>query len=750
MAVAGRLGSAGTAEGVDLGASGATLTSNGDRGQLLLPHVPRPAAEWAATGPGERPWRVVDGTLVFADISGFTALSERLARQGPIGAEELTEVLGHCFAELLAVAYARGGSLVKFGGDALLLLFDGDGHAVRAVDAALGMRSTMRRVGRLSTSVGSVRLRMSLGVHTGPVHLFLVGASHRELLLAGPGPSSVVTMEGTAEAGEVVVSPATATRIDASLLAGPKGPGVLLRPRIEPVPLLEVFSHPERTATGDVSSQVPHALREHLLDGGGESEHRHAAIAFVHFDGTDGLLAERGPAWVATALDVLVRDVQEACERHGATFLASDLDHDGGKLILVGGVPRTLGDDDGRVLRAVREIVDRALRRGDDGIPVRVGINRGPVFAGEVGPPYRRTFTVMGDAVNLAARLMAKAARGEVLASASVLERSRTAFSVTELAPFFVKGKSRPVRAYAVGATQGATEARRASRLAFAGREEELGTLLEAWRSAEAGRGRAVVVTGDVGVGKTRLLDELRQCLGAGDVRTVQCEQYEDRTPYFAFRVLLRTLLGLPAGATVSTLTEAVTGVAADLEPWVPLIGDVVNITCADSPNTASLEPQFRGLRTRDVVERLLDALVTEPTVLAFDDAQWLDQASAVLLERLVASVGGRPWLVCATRRRGVDDPLAAFDGAGEGGRSGDVVLIRLDPLPEATCRALVRGVRREAPLPPHRLDAARRASRREPTVPRRAPRRRRHRSRRRPARVTRGGGLRPDRPPAD
>jgi class 3 adenylate cyclase len=402
MAVAGPVGSVG-AVGVDDGVD--------RRVGVLAPQVPRLAAEWTTTG-AEAPWRELDGTLVFADISGFTALSERLAAQGPIGAEELTEVLGRCFAELLAVAYARGGSLVKFGGDALLLLFDGEGHAVRGVDAALGMRSTMRRVGRLTTSVGTVRLRMSLGVHSGPVHAFLVGGSHRELLLVGPGPSTVVTMEGTADAGEIVVSPATASRVDAALLGAGKGPGVLLRPRVEASAVGAVdgaAAYPVRAVVDDVDLLVPSALRAHLLAGGGESEHRQAAIAFLHFDGTDALLAERGPAWLAGALDALVRDVQDAVEHHGATFLASDLDHDGGKLILVGGVPRTLGDDDGRVLRAVRQVVDLAVARGDAGVPVRVGVHRGPVFAGEVGPPYRRTFTVMGDAENLAARLMAQA-----------------------------------------------------------------------------------------------------------------------------------------------------------------------------------------------------------------------------------------------------------------------------------------------------------------------------------------------------
>src|SRR5439155_25632982 len=167
----------------------------------LTKYLPRLAIEWAETTP-EQLWREVDGSLVFVDISGFTALSERLAKRGQVGAEELTETLSHCFAELLAVAYAAGGSLMKFGGDALLLLFSGDGHAERACTSALYMRSTMVAVGRVATTVGNVRLRMSVGVNSGALHFFRVGDTHKELILTGPGASGTVVMEGIAEAGE--------------------------------------------------------------------------------------------------------------------------------------------------------------------------------------------------------------------------------------------------------------------------------------------------------------------------------------------------------------------------------------------------------------------------------------------------------------------------------------------------------------------------------------------------------------------
>ena len=109
-------------------------------GRSVLRYVPRPASEWD----GGLPWQVVDGSLVFLDISGFTSLSERLTALGRIGAEELIEVLNGIFGRMLDLAFARGGSLLKFGGDALLLLFTGPDHATQACAAAVETRAALR------------------------------------------------------------------------------------------------------------------------------------------------------------------------------------------------------------------------------------------------------------------------------------------------------------------------------------------------------------------------------------------------------------------------------------------------------------------------------------------------------------------------------------------------------------------------------------------------------------------------------
>src|SRR3954468_15315780 len=189
---------------------------------VLSPYVPQLLRGWTQADAGDRHMRV-SGTLVFVDISGFTRLTERLARKGNVGAEEMSDLLSATFADLLSESYEDGADLVKWGGDAMLLLFRGPGHAARAARAAHRMRARLRVIGHLATSSGSVTLRMSVGLHSGDFDFFLVGdpGIHRELLISGPAATVTAETEAAAAAGQIGLSAATAALMDARLLGGP-------------------------------------------------------------------------------------------------------------------------------------------------------------------------------------------------------------------------------------------------------------------------------------------------------------------------------------------------------------------------------------------------------------------------------------------------------------------------------------------------------------------------------------------------
>ena len=669
----------------------------------LEPYVPRLLGDWLETTP-ELTHRTVDGTMLFADISGFTSLTERLSRLGRVGAEEMSDALSATFSELLGEARADGADLLKWGGDAVLLLFSGARHADRACRTAFRMRGRLRAVGRLSTSAGHARLRMSVGIHSGRFSLFLVGdpAVHRELVVCGPDVSTLVGIEAVASAGQVAVGHTTAALLDPALLGSAVGDvGVLLRrePHLPEHPPSVVGRHwSDRVVTG-----FPVAIRERLLQGAVEPEHRQIAVAFVAFSGTDRMLVEEGPDATALALDEVVRNVAGAVADHKVTFFESDINRDGGKIMLTAGAPTSAGHDAERLLRASRMVVERAGR-----LPLRVGVNLGNVFSGDFGPPFRRTYSVKGDAINLAARLVARAEPGQVLATTAVPERSPTSFRLRPLPPFTVKGKARVIHAVDVGPVVHEPAVWRGADGPLVGRATELEVLTDAVARLGARRGGSVDLVGEAGLGKSRLVAEVRRLAADVTVLAVTCDEYESSTPYHAFGRLLRDLLGVRSGtppAMVAARLEArVRDNAPDLLVWLPLLGVPLDVTLPETQLTRGLTEEFRKRRVEEVTLALLHVLLPTPTVLVVDDAHHLDSASGDLLDAVVRRTGSEPWVVLTARRdRERDEGWAGPTGVGR--------TLRLAPLSSEESVALLRAATEDHPLPRQRIVALARRS---------------------------------------
>jgi class 3 adenylate cyclase/tetratricopeptide (TPR) repeat protein len=661
-------------------------------GERLKPYVPRLVIQWLRDTPEVR-HRAVEGSLAFVDISGFTQLTEKLARRGKVGAEHVSDTLQTTFTRLLDDAYDYGAGLLKWGGDALLLLFDGDGHAERSCVAAVRMQDTLDRIGRLRAAGSTVTLRMSVGIHSGAFDAFLVGTSHRELIITGPAASATVAMESVADAGEIALSPATADLIGPGHVGRSKGDAVLLAK----APVVDLDPAPE---VGDVSdidlpSCVPVELRKQLVVEQGEAEHRAISVAFLQFSGTDELVGREGRDGLVDHLHGLVANVQEACDRDGVTFFATDIDSDGGKIILTTGAPRSGGNDEERLLRAVRTIMDRPGL-----LPLRIGVNSGRAFTCDFGPPYRRAYQIYGDAVNLAARVMGKSTPGQVLATEATVSRARTAYELEQLEPFMVKGKSEPVHAFVVGAFAGQRQMEQA-KTPLVGRDEEMAVLTSAADSARTGAGRLVELIGEPGIGKSRLVEELESRSGIPSLWAV-CEQYESPTPYFAFSGLLHHLIERPRDAPPEELERAlrdqIVARAPDLESWLPLLGATLGLDLSPTEETSKLDERFIPDRTAEAIIRLLSALRPDAALLVFDDVHWMDEASVGVLARIAEHVVERPWVVLVTRRE-VATGFVPLPGP-------HVVTLRPQPLAGDTAAALVMAATESVPLAPHVLEA--------------------------------------------
>jgi tetratricopeptide (TPR) repeat protein len=347
------------------------------------------------------------------------------------------------------------------------------------------------------------------------------------------------------------------------------------------------------------------------------------------------------------------------------------------------------------MLATLRFVSDAALP-----LPLRIGTNAGHVFAGHFGPKFRKTFSVKGDAVNLAARLMGKAEPGQILATDAVLANAGALYDTTAIPPFAAKGKKKPVEASLVGRRIGSKSD--TIELPLVGREHELALLRAAVAEAGTGRGQTVEIVGPPGIGKSRLLKEIAALRGQFDFFRAFCEPYQQQVAYRPFCAILRAALDIPRHASPAEggarLREVVEHAAPSLSPWLPLLAVVANVDVPPTPEVTDLGDDFRRKKLEEVVVDLLVALLDSPTAFELEDVHWMDEASVSLLERLVAQAAQHPWLVVTTRR---DETTGFVLGVAEHATS-----LVLAPLETGQTEQVISAVTAERPLRRHDVDA--------------------------------------------
>ncbi len=383
--------------------------------------------------------------LLFADISGFTILTERLAASGSKGSELLSDALNAYFDRLIELIAAHGGDVVKMAGDALIALWTATGgdspasSTLRAAICGLAVRETVQdyRVAE------GVRLGCKVGIGAGEVaSLFVGGVRDRwELFLAGSPLVQMGEAEKLARTGEVVLSSEAWSLIRRGCVGDPlEGGFVRLRQArgIEPRPLEPVRSVPEHAIP--VRSMVPAAIRARL-DAGQDAwlaELRRLSVLFVNVPsmGLDSPVAERRAGEI-------VRLVQSRLYDHEGSLNKLSVDEKGTTVVAAFGLPPLAHQDDPkRAVRAASAIFEvlRAI-----GVECAIGVATGRVYCGEVGNARRREYTIIGRVVNLAARLMqeAKQAPG-ILCDEETFRASRGCFAFETLPPRQLKNIEGP------------------------------------------------------------------------------------------------------------------------------------------------------------------------------------------------------------------------------------------------------------------------------------------------------------------
>jgi class 3 adenylate cyclase/tetratricopeptide (TPR) repeat protein len=638
------------------------------------PYIPRPVLARLADDPKTPDiwFEEIEGSMVLSDVSGFTALSEKLEHRGREGAEILTSVINGYYGRLLEIAESHGGFNLKFGGDALVLFFDGDEHALRAVRAALAMRDATQSFSMPGRQSHGIRIAMSTGVHSGRFQVASLGSAdaYLQFFALGKESSRLTEVEGAAGANEVHVSRATRRLIGEQAEVADSDGALLVLSAAEPT----VIEPPKSIAleSADVTERLlpylPPPIAQVLTGERSteviEPEHRRVSVAFVHILGVDDLVAQSGPKVAFRELQRTISALARASAKYGGFLAESDISANGVKLMALFGAPIAREHDAANALRLALD-VEKELA-GCALLP-QIGVHGGLVFSGDIGSDLRRCYTVMGDSVNMAARLSYLADPGQVVVSQSAAEDAGPEFETEDKRLVSVKGKQEQIPIATLLRERGRVRTESSAKKPIVGRDDELARIGTAIAEAESGKLRLIAVGGEAGIGKTRLVEEADHHLkGRGwNVEWGRCYPYQAANPFDPWSQILRSLLGIEAeldrdekGAAV---VDRLGDLALELADYGSLLNPLVGTKLPVSRAAEALDRRGRRDRLLELLIAVLGGASQErPTAYIIDNFQWADGSSRELLELSVRQLEGLPVLLVVTQRSEDSDDVEA------------------------------------------------------------------------------------------
>lgn len=683
----------------------------------ILPFVPSPIVT-AYLGQGDSPRsasRYSTGTLILAEITGFTQLATELAATGWLGSEETSTILQDVFAMVVDEIYRRGGGVIKFTGDTFTAFFDatrlGGHHTALACAAALAMQRQMAQYANVATSIGSLELGLRITAHSGKLFVAEVGdETHAELIITGRVVNRAAVTHEHAASGEITLREET-LRLLKHARAERKNADLYRLQALEdeqeyqevlqPAPTLEPPSiDSARTLLRRLRAFKPYMARNlspRFLKDLHNGEFRPIVALFTNFYSFNRLLellelpalVEGDPALVGHVLNTYYARTQAIVHDLGGSINKVDMATFGNRLMAVFGASVSHEDDPVRAVQAALALRDSQheinrditvlLRSWSERYPEqrlpptatrslvrqRISVARGVAFVGVVGTAQRREYMLLGEPVNLASRLLS-IARDDDLLLPSLTYRAVAQLVEAQALPLLsLDGFSRPVAIFQVSHKRDplyqSTAAVHAAPLV--GRDTELAQMLDCASQAlnlEASTGRMIVLTSEPGLGKSRLIEELLTNLQAADTSALvvrdSCASYEQAVPYATITRVLRQILRLSIWDDRNTQAIAAQQQLGEFLPqsqqFGPLLAPILGLPIPETALTQALTAEQRHDRLHDLVSALILAVAhVRGLVLAIDDFHWIDASSRDIIQRLAAEMIDYPVLLCLSSR---------------------------------------------------------------------------------------------------
>lgn len=628
----------------------------------ILPYIPILITSRITKSPNfpEKPiTESFKAAALFADISGFTSITEKLVAQGPQGVEMLSRILNGYFGKLTSLITGHGGDVVNFAGDSLLAIwkFDNDREAGSTLESVLHCAHQIQKELHGYETGVSAKLSMRMGIGLGETRAFYLGGvkDNWEFILSGESIAQAHATEKIANPGEVILSSQVW-----EIIKGTTGFQCDVKDEIIHLTAIPDTYIPKSIRLPDLSdapekslqSFVPLTIMTRLIAGQSEwlAELRRMTVVFINLQNfNDSTSLEHASR--------VIHSIQETAFYFEGMLNKIGMDEKGASPVMVFGAPPFAHEDDPiRAVMAAQEISKKLTALNQ---PHSIGITTGRVFCGAVGGTQRREYAIIGDVMNTSARLMQAADLNSILCDSATRQAASVRLKFVSLKPIQLKGKSDAVPVFYP--LQDLDESHHAHHdNPFVGRAYEKNLLREGLLlTAKENSRQIIILEGEAGIGKSRLLEYVQNLAHEMDGVCFVCEAdaVEKNTSYFSWRGVFRQLLGLESAFELNERKEKV--LAYLPEKWrerAALLNPILGLDFDEPFFIKEMSGEVRAENIRTLLIELLQGVPQKPLTITLEDAHWQDSASwALTLEvsRLISPL----FLFIATRPLGDSPP---------------------------------------------------------------------------------------------
>ena len=606
-----------------------------------------------------------DATLLFADIFGFTTMSEKLARLGKEGAEEVNKIINSFFEQLINIVYKWNGDIYRFSGDAFLAFFKEENlvppSSQRAINASHEILKFLKEHPVINTKAGRFKIKIHIGLTKGRVYFQDL---QKNYFLGGQIVNDLMNLIEFAGPWEIVVNPVIKNELS-DIIFRPKGnvwKYVSMRKKPAP-PKIEIAELPLRIIKNKseiFEDYIPEWLLKRILlnphfdhkDG----EHRNVAIAFLHFS---GIRYDKNLKEAQKKLSHFYYIVNECIKKYDGWINSIDVYKDSERILAIFGFPQACEDEEKRAVLFAYEILNHPELRG---LKLKAGINFGSVFAGPVGNEIRREYTILGDAVNITARLASKALNHTVLVTEPIFNKTFGLFDYEFCGEQEYKGKKKKIETYRLikkkeikkeALKRWLSESER-----IIGREKEIKEIKNLLNLCLQGKGQILAITGEPGIGKSRLVHELVKLSEKAGYQTFQgnCISYGSSFSYHPWAQILTDFFGIFPEDSIEVrarkIKEKSLAFNKKIVDWLPIIGEVMGVSFPETPLTKYLDAKIKKQRIFDIVFDFMKFISkSKPVNIVIEDFQWADSASAELVNYIGRNIEDKPILLTLVYR---------------------------------------------------------------------------------------------------